>query len=266
MPHEEAFHPSDTSEELRFNFFTDIKKGFSQVFSDPWWWIKVIIGGFLLINPFLLALVPKIGSSYGEGKLPSTFLGLLIINVCTFWFPLGFTFEVLRRAKNGKPQQLPEWNLSLFWNYAREGAAKLMIALTTLIFPAILWMGVVYYIFIQLLGLPTALLSLFVPPILWFVIPFCGVACCRWLDGVNVFDCALNYSENFRLFSLAKTDYLIASTFLLGVNALTMAFYYTIPFGAFFGLCLVDTWFGPIYTKSVKKNKISYLALDNTSS
>ncbi|CAI9085770.1 hypothetical protein A7K93_06125 [Candidatus Methylacidiphilum fumarolicum] len=262
--HEEAFQTSDTPEIEKSTFFLDIKKGFSQIFSDPWWWLKVLIGGILLINPFLLALIPKISSSHSAEKLPSTFLGLLIINVCTFWFPLGFTFEVLRRAKTGKLNQLPEWKLSLLWNYAREGAAKLTIALTTLILPAILWIGIVYYIFIQLLELPSSLLSLFIPPILWFVIPFCAVACCRWLDGVNVFDCALNFPENFRIFALSKTDYLIASAFLLGINSLTMAFYYTIPFGAFLGLCLVDTWFGPIYTKTVKKHKSSLYTLDST--
>jgi hypothetical protein len=37
------------------------------------------------------------------------------------------------------------------------------------------------------------------------------------------------------------------------VNSITTAFYYTIPFGAVFGLCLVDTWFGPIYAASVAR-------------
>ncbi len=35
------------------------------------------------------------------------------------------------------------------------------------------------------------------------------------------------------------------------MNSVTTAFFYTIPFGAVFGLCLVDTWFGPIYAESV---------------
>ena len=37
----------------------------------------------------------------------------------------------------------------------------------------------------------------------------------------------------------------------MGVNAITTSFFYTIPFGAVFGLCLVDTWFGPIYAETV---------------
>ena len=35
------------------------------------------------------------------------------------------------------------------------------------------------------------------------------------------------------------------------MNSITTAFFYTIPFGAVFGLCLVDMWFGPIYAESV---------------
>jgi hypothetical protein len=41
----------------------------------------------------------------------------------------------------------------------------------------------------------------------------------------------------------------------VGVNSITTAFFYTIPFGAVFGLCLVDTWFGPIYAESVARLK-----------
>ena len=68
-------------------------------------------------------------------------------------------------------------------------------------------------------------------------------------------NCALNYAENFRLFRKGWPDYLIASAFIVGVNSITTAFFYTIPFGAVFGLCLVDTWFGPIYAESVAKDK-----------
>ncbi len=41
----------------------------------------------------------------------------------------------------------------------------------------------------------------------------------------------------------------------MGVNSITTAFFYTIPFGAVFGLCVVDMWFGPIYAESVAKEK-----------
>ena len=110
-----------------------------------------------------------------------------------------------------------------------------------------------YFLFVAALGLPASLLGLFIPPVMLFVNPFCGVACCRWLDGVPVLDCALNYGENWRLFRKGCPDYLIASAFIVGVNSITTAFFYTIPFGAVFGLCLVDTWFGPIYAESVAR-------------
>ena len=59
-----------------------------------------------------------------------------------------------------------------------------------------------------------------IPPIMLFVIPFCGVACCRWLDGASMLDCALNYKENFRLFRKGCPDYLIASAFIVGASLL----------------------------------------------
>ncbi len=114
-------------------------------------------------------------------------------------------------------------------------------------------MGACYGLFVMLLGLPATLLTLFIPPIMLFVIPFCGVACCRWLDGASVLSCALDYQENFRLFRRGCPDFLIAAAFIVGVNSITTAFFYTIPFGAVFGLCLVDTWFGPIYAETVAR-------------
>ena len=165
--------------------------------------------------------------------------------------------------------QLPDWRLDRLAVFAQEGAVKLTLATFTLLLPAALWMGACYAIFIRGFGLPASLLSLFVPPILFLVIPFCGVACCRWLDGASILDSALNYAENIRLFRRAWKDYLLASAFIIGVNAVTTSFYYTIPFGAVFGLFLVDTWFGPIYAESVatdeplspnKSNRESVLA------
>jgi hypothetical protein len=176
---------------------------------------------------------------------------ILGFNVLSFWFPLGFTFEVLRRARTGRGVQLPEWAWDRLGVFAREGAVKLTLAIFTLILPAALWMWAIYGIFMVLLGLPDDLLTMAIPPIMLVVIPFCGVACCRWLDGASVLNCALNYRENFRLFCKGCPDYLIAATFIVGVNSITTAFFYTIPFGAVFGLCLVDTWFGPIYAESV---------------
>jgi hypothetical protein len=231
--------------------FSDQKKGFRQILSDPDWRAKVLLGGFLLINPFLVALAPAYFSGQGPGWVRQVFPWILGFNVCSFWFPLGFTYEVLRRARSGRGVQLPDWQFGKLGTFAYEGSVKLVLAIFTLLIPAGIWMGACYGLFVALLGLPPALLSMFVPPILLFVIPFCGVACCRWLDGASVLNCALNYPENIRLFLKGCPDYLIASAFIVGVNAITTAFFYTIPFGAVFGLCLVDTWFGPIYAESV---------------
>jgi hypothetical protein len=233
--------------------FSDQKDGFRQILSDRHWLAKVLLGGFLLINPFLVALAPAYFSGQGPDWVKMVFPWILGFNVLAFWFPLGFTFEVLRRARTGRGHQLPEWKWGKLGVFAKEGAVKLTLAVTTLLLPMTLWMGAIYGLFIYLLGLPVTLLTLFVPPIMLFVIPFCGVACCRWLDGHSVLSCALNYAENIRLFRRGWKDYLIASAFIVGVNSITTAFFYTIPFGAVFGLCLVDTWFGPIYAESVAR-------------
>ncbi len=236
--------------------FRDQKNGFRQILSDPHWLAKVLLGGFLLINPFLVALAPAYFSGTGPAWVREVFPWILGFNVCSFWFPLGFTYEVLRRARTGRGVQLPEWQWDVLPRFAYEGSVKLVLAIFTLLLPAALWMGACYGLFVAGLGLPPALLSIFIPPIMLFVIPFCGVACCRWLDGASVLSCALNYRENLRLFARGCPDYLIAAAFIVGVNSITTAFFYTIPFGAVFGLCLVDTWFGPIYAESVAAEKL----------
>jgi hypothetical protein len=233
--------------------FSDQKNGFRQILSDPHWLAKVLLGGFLLINPFLVALAPAYFSGAAPIWVKAVFPWILGFNVLSFWFPLGFTYEVLRRARTGRGRQLPDWQWNRLGVFAKEGAVKLTLALFTLLLPLAMWMGLCYGIFVTLLHLPMAMLSMFLPPILLVVIPFCGVACCRWLDGASVLDSALNYRENFRLFGAGCPDYLIASAFIVGVNSITTAFFYTIPFGAVFGLCLVDTWFGPIYAESVAR-------------
>ena len=231
--------------------FNDQKDGFRQILSDRHCLAKVLLGGFLLINPFLIALAPDYFAGTGPAWVARVFPWILGFNVLSFWFPLGFTYEVLRRARTGRGRQLPDWSIARLGTFAHEGAVKLALAVFTLLLPAAVWMGACYAIFIRGLDLPPSLLSLFVPPILLLVIPFCGVACCRWLDGASVLDSALNYAENIRLFRRAWKDYLIASAFIIGVNAVTTSFFYTIPFGAVFGLFLVDTWIGPIYAESV---------------
>jgi hypothetical protein len=235
--------------------FSDQKYGFRQVLSDRHWPAKVLLGGFLLINPFLVALAPAYFSGHSPGWVQSVFPWLFGFNVLSFWFPLGFTYEVLRRARFGRGVQLPEWRCNKLRTFAYEGAIKLIIAVFTLIVPVGVWMGAIYLVFDRLLGLPDDLLTMAVPPIMLFVIPLCGVACCRWLDGASVWDCAFNYAANLRAFRKGCPDYLIASAFIVGVNAVTTSFFYTIPFGAVFGLCLVDMWFGPIYAESVAKEK-----------
>jgi hypothetical protein len=231
--------------------FRDLKDGFRQVLADPHWLAKVLLGGFLLINPILVALAPAYFAHTGPAWVARVFRWVLAFNVMTFWFPLGFTYEVLRRARTGRGVQLPDWHVAQLGTFAREGAVKLTLALFTLLLPGALVLGACYGFFIVLLGLPAALFSMFVPPVLLGVIPFCAVACCRWLDGASVLSSALHYAENWRLLRRAWPDYLLASAFIVGVNSITTAFYYTIPFGAVFGLCLVDTWFGPIYAASV---------------
>lgn len=240
--------------------FLDLKEGFTKILSDRHWLPKVLLGGFLLINPFLLAMVPIYckGIQDPVSEIPwvtAAFPWVLALNVLTFWFPLGFTYEVLRRARTGSAPQLPGWSWAVLPRYAKEGAVKLVLAIFTLLLPVGVWMGLCYAVFIRLFGLPEALLSMFVQPAMLFVIPFCGVACCRWLDGASVLDCALDYATNIRLFRAAWKDYLLASAFLIGINAVTTAFFYTIPFAAVFGLCIVDTWFGPIYAESVKSEQ-----------
>jgi hypothetical protein len=231
--------------------FREQKEGFRQVLSDPNWLPKVLLGGFLLINPFLVALAPAYFSGHAPAWVGSAFPWILEFNILSFWFPLGFTYEVLRRARTGQGRQLPDWSWDRLGVFAYEGAVKLTLAVATLLLPAAIWMAACYGLFIRLLGLPAAMLSMFLPPILLFAIPFCGVACCRWLDGEPVYRCALGYGQNWHLFRRGWKEYLIASAFIVGVNAVTTSFFYTIPFGAVFGLCVADTWFGPIYAESV---------------
>lgn len=230
--------------------FEDIRRGFAQILADPHWLAKVLLGGFLLINPFLLATAPAFFSESGNPYVRPVFYVSLGFNVLSFWFPLGYTYEVLRRARFGTAPQLPDWKMQDLGRFAQEGSVKLLISVFTLIIPVGIWMGLCHLVYISVLGLPQNLVSLFISPAMLLVIPFCGVACCRWLDGASALDCALNYAENFRLFRKAWKSYLTASCFLVGLNAVTTSFFYTIPFAAVFGLCLVDTWFGPIYAAS----------------
>jgi hypothetical protein len=220
--------------------FRDIKDGFEKVLSDKQWPWKVLLGGFLLINPFLLALAPAYFAGLDDPAqqiawVHQIFPYILGFNILSFWFPLGFTFEVLRRARNGQGRQLPDWSLQVLPRFAYEGSVKLVISIFTLIIPVGLWMGFCYMVFCIGLGLPASLMTLFLPVIMLFVIPFCGVACCRWLDGSSVFNCALNYSANLALFKSRWKDFLLASFILTGINTVTTGLFYTIPLPRFSG-------------------------------
>lgn len=237
------------------NLFDDLKAGFRTVLADRWWWMKVLVGGFLLINPLLIILGLKILGAQEAGQpvdrwLVPAFWGTLAFNVVSFWFPLGFTYEVLRRARFATAAQLPGWGLKHWKAYAVEGSVKLVIAIFTLILPAGVWMGLCWLVFVEMMGVPKAFLAMMYPPALLFAIPFCGVGCCRWLDGAGVLSASFNYKRNFEILFSRGKEFFLASLFLTGFNTVACAFVYTIPFAAVFGLCLVDTWFGPIYASS----------------
>ncbi len=120
-------------------------------------------------------------------------VGPLGFNVLSFWFPLGFTYEVLRRAPHGPRNAAARLEPRLPGQVRERGARSSSCWRSSpCCCPRRRGWARAYAIFIQLLGLPVSLLSMFVPPIMLFVIPFCGVACCRWLDGASVLDCALN--------------------------------------------------------------------------
>ncbi len=235
--------------------FNDLKRGFRTILADPWWWLKVLLAGFLLINPLLIVLGLRILGAEEAGhvvqrwEMPA-FFGALAFNVMSFWFPLGFTYEVLRRARFASAAQLPSWGLDHWRTYAVEGSVKLVIAIFTLLLPVGVWMGLCWLVFVKLFGVPSAMLSMMYAPAMLLAIPFCGVGCCRWLDGAGVLDASLNYKRNIEILLSRGKEFLIASLFLTGFNTVACAFIYTIPFAAVFGLCLVDTWFGPIYASS----------------
>lgn len=231
--------------------FRDLRRGFATLLRDPEWFPKVLLAGILLINPLVVAFAPGWFAKSGPIWMRAAFPWLVLLNALTFWFPLGFTFEVLRRARSGKGDQLPDWSPALLPRYAREGAVKLFLSIFTLILPVGVWTAFAWLLLGKTCGLPDGILGLAAGAGLWVAIPFCAVACCRWLDGASLFSAAWNYAENWRRFRARASDYLLASAFLAGVNSVTCALFYTIPLGAVFGLCLVDTWFGPIYAETV---------------
>jgi uncharacterized protein DUF4013 len=226
-------------------FFTEIKRSFEIIFSDRGWLLKLFLAGVLLINPVLII-------SALEGNSPLLFW-MMGVNALTFWLPLGYMMEVLRRARQGTIANLglPSWEIKYWSGYLRDGAAKFFIAIFTLILPSAAWIVLCSVLFkgIQ----QPALAGMAAPFVFFFTVPLCAVACCRWLDGGDLMSAALDYRANFDFYRLRWSEYSIATLILLGLNTLGNSFILTLPLITVFGLCLVDTWFGPIYADSAKE-------------
>jgi hypothetical protein len=225
--------------------FTEIKRSFEIIFSDRSWLLKLVIAAVLLINPLVL-----VGALNADRILLIWSLGL---NAVSFWLPLGYTLEVLRRARNGTIADLglPSWDLKLWGVYFREGAVKFFIAIFTMILPSGVWIAACAIVF-NLLGQP-ALAGVAAPFIFFFTIPLCAVGCCRWLDSGDLMSSALDYRVNFDYYRLRWSEYSIATLLLVGLSTFGNSFILTLPFVTVFGLCVVDTWFGPIYADSTKE-------------
>lgn len=223
--------------------FKEIKRSFEIIVSDRTWLIKLLFAGLLLINPVVIYAALS-----GDRFL---LYGMIGLNSLTFWLPLGYTMEVLRRARAGTFADLglPSWGLNHWSTYVREGGIKLFIAFFTLILPSGVWIAACA---IVLSGLrQPALIGMAAPFIFFFTIPLCAIGCCRWLDGADVMSSALDYRINFDFYRMRWSEYSIATLLLTGLNTMGSSFILTLPFITVFGLCLVDTWFGPIFADSV---------------
>ncbi|MBV9464008.1 MAG: DUF4013 domain-containing protein [Verrucomicrobiae bacterium] len=224
--------------------FQEVKRSFSIVTGDRDWMAKLSFGAVLLLNPILLLAV--LGN---HTTLAWITLGL---NVASFWFPLGYTMEVLRRARRGTfaTEGLPSWGWKHWPVYFREGAVKFCIAFFTLIFPSVVWI----FISVMLLNWMSVghLVAMVAPLVFFFTLPFCAIACCRWLDTGDLWSSALDYRSNLTFYRLRWMEYSIATLFVIGLNTIGNSLVLTLPFILIFGLCLVDTWFGPIYADSAQ--------------
>ena len=213
--------------------FFDFKEAFRAVTRDSGWWWKVLAGGPMLFFPL------------------------------TFLIPLGFTMEVLRRAKNNPGKFiLPGFGVRLWGRYITEGGVKLVIACGTLLAPALAWLGFSWAVAL-ILHLPGAerwqfffkVLLPFASPVALFVtLPFCAVGCCRYLDTGRIGP-AFDYATNFRIYREGFVDFSIGAIFVLGMNAVAQTWLLPLMWGVFFGVCLVDYWFGPIYNQAAQRVK-----------
>jgi hypothetical protein len=234
--------------------FSEVKRSFEIITSDRFWFFKIVFAALLLINPLLLVAVISQDLKLGYW--------VMAINALTFWLPLGFTMEVLRRARHGTLARLglPSWELKQWPTYLREGGIKFFISFFTLIFPSAVWIAG-WVIFSGILEKP-ALAALAAPLIFFFTIPFCAVGCCRWLDSRDLPAAALDYRANLEHYRIRWSEYSIATLVLIGLNTVGNSLIFTLPFVTVFGLCLVDTWFGSIYADSVRMDDAPRVSLE----
>ena len=211
--------------------FGDLKAAFRAVTRDRGWWWKVLVGGPMLLLPF------------------------------AFLIPMGFTMEVLRRAKrNPEKFVLPGFELARWGRYAREGWVKLLIASGTLLAPVLAWMGFTWAVAL-IVRFPGCerwqfffemLLPFASPVALFITIPFCAVACCRYLDTGRIGP-AFDYVTNIKIYRAGFVDFSIGAVVILGMNAIAQTWLLPLMWGLFFGLCVADCWFGPIYNEAAQR-------------
>lgn len=211
--------------------FRDLKQAFRAVTRDGSWWWKVLICGPMLFFPL------------------------------TFLVPLGFTMEVLRRAKNDPAKFiLPGFGLKLWGRYAKEGAVKLMIAFGTLLAPALAWIGFTWAVAL-IFHFPGCerwqfffkmLLPFASPVAFFFTIPFCAVACCRYLDTGRIGP-AFDYVTNIKIYRAGFVDFSLGAVIIMGMNAIAQTWLLPLMWGLFFSLCVVDCLFGPIYNEAAQR-------------
>jgi hypothetical protein len=171
--------------------------------------------------------------------------------------------EVLRRAKN-RPDKftLPGFGFALWGRYAREGCVKLLIAFGTLLAPVLAWVGFTWAVAL-IFRFPGSerwqfffemLLPFAMPVALFVTIPFCAVACCRYLDTGRIGP-AFDYVTNVRIYRAGFVDFSIGAVVILGLNSIAQTWLFPLMWGLFFGLCVVDCWFGPIYNEAAQRVK-----------
>ncbi|MFZ2643497.1 MAG: DUF4013 domain-containing protein [Verrucomicrobiia bacterium] len=213
--------------------FVDLKQAFRMVTRDQGWWWKVLVGGPMLFIPL------------------------------AFLIPMGFTMEVLRRAKKNPAKfVLPGFGLPLWGRYVREGAVKLLITFGTLLVPVVAWMGFTWAVAL-ILHFPgcerwqfffEVLLPFALPAALFLTIPYGAVACCRYLD-TGLIGPAFDYARNFRIYRAGLVDFSVGAMVVLGMNAIAQTWMLPLMWGLFFSLCVGDCWFGPIYNEAAQRVK-----------